>query len=190
MCSVLQRPIPSAPNSIALRASSGLSAFVLILRLLIPSAHDMITPKSPDRFGSTVWISPSYTFPSYPSSEIISPSPKTLSFVLSSFLSSETMISEQPATQHLPICLATTAACDVTPPFAVSIPPAAIIPARSSGDVVSLTSMAFSPFFTAASASRALKYIFPLTAPGDAGSPFATAETPFSSFSSNLGWRS
>ncbi len=42
MCSVRQRPMPSAPNSRARTASSGVSAFVRTLIVRARSAHSMI----------------------------------------------------------------------------------------------------------------------------------------------------
>ena len=103
------------------------------------------------------------------------------------FSSSETRISEAPATQHFPIPRATTAAWEVIPPRAVSIPSALTIPSISSGEVSCLTSIVFSPFFLAFTTSSALKYIFPDAAPGEAGRPFDIISNFFISFSSNVG---
>ena len=50
--------------------------------------------------------------------------------------------------QTLPICRATSAACELTPPFAVRMPSAAIMPRRSSGDVSLRTSSTFSPLLS------------------------------------------
>ena len=55
-----------------------------------------------------------------------------------------------PQTQTLPICRATSAACELTPPRAVRMPSAAIMPRRSSGEVSLRTSKTFSPFCAAA----------------------------------------
>ena len=70
MCSVLHNPIPSAPNSMAFLVSFGLSAFVLIPSVLYLSAKDIILPKSPLTVASSVFISPLYIFPVFPSIEI------------------------------------------------------------------------------------------------------------------------
>ena len=59
MCSVRQRPIPSAPSSRAFFASAGVSAFVRTCSLRNLSAHDMIFPNSPAIVASTVGIKPS-----------------------------------------------------------------------------------------------------------------------------------
>ena len=76
---------------------------------------------------------------------------------LSVLFSSLTLASEQPATQHLPIPLATTAACEVIPPLSVRMPSAATMPARSSGEVSALTRRTFSPLAAASDASSAVK---------------------------------
>ena len=70
ICSVLHNPIPSAPSSIALAVSLGLSALVLTPSVLYSSAHFIILPKSPLTVASLVGISPSYILPVLPSSEI------------------------------------------------------------------------------------------------------------------------
>ena len=62
-----------------------------------------------------------------------------------------------PQTQTLPIWRATSAACEVTPPLAVRMPSAAIMPRRSSGEVSLRTSRTFSPFSAAAAARSALR---------------------------------
>ena len=59
MCSVLQSPIPSAPNSLALAASVGVSALVLTFNFLYLSAQAIILQKSPETLASTVGIAPS-----------------------------------------------------------------------------------------------------------------------------------
>ena len=77
----------------------------------------------------------------------------------------------QPATHGLPIWRATTAACDVAPPRAVSTPCAAAMPWKSSGDVSMRTRMTFSPCCAISNARSALKTALPTAAPGDAFSP-------------------
>jgi hypothetical protein len=110
MCSVLQSPIHSAPNSIAFAASLGVSAFVLICNLLYLSAQDINVPKSPDKSGSTVFNSPWNTSHVDQSKEIISHSLNTFPFITNDFSCSFTCTSEHPDTQHFHIHLATTAA--------------------------------------------------------------------------------
>ena len=119
--------------------------------------------------------------------EITSPSRYSLPFTTILLSDSYTAIALHPATQHLPIPRATTAAWDVIPPLAVRIPSAATIPARSSGEVSSLTSITFLPAAAASAASSALNTISPQAAPGDAGSPFATLVALESSSASNVG---
>ena len=70
MCSVLQSPIPSAPNSIACFVSLGLSALVLTLNFLILSAHSINVAKCPEISGVTAFIASPYTFPVDPSIDI------------------------------------------------------------------------------------------------------------------------
>ena len=64
---------------------------------------------------------------------------------------------DAPQMQTFPICRATKAACDETPPFAVRIPSAAIMPRKSSGLVSLRTRSTFSPFSTAAAARSAFR---------------------------------
>ena len=84
MCSVLHKPIPSAPNSRATFVSNGVSAFVLTCIFLILSAQDMIVEKSPEMSGLIVFTSPDITSPLEPSMVIISPSLNILSPTLNS----------------------------------------------------------------------------------------------------------
>ena len=110
MCSVLQSQIHSAPNSLALAASVGVSALVLTFNFLYLSAQAIILQKSPETLASTVGIAPSYIFPVVPSIEIISPSWYSFPHSLNVLFSSSIIISVHPETQHLPIPRATTAA--------------------------------------------------------------------------------
>ena len=77
----------------------------------------------------------------------------------------------QPATHGLPIWRATTAACEVAPPRAVSTPCAAAMPWKSSGDVSMRTRMTFSPCWAISNARSALNTALPTAAPGDAFRP-------------------
>src|SRR5206468_1195562 len=76
-----------------------------------------------------------------------------------------------PHTHTLPICRATSAACEETPPREVRIPSAAIMPRRSSGDVSIRASTTFSPFSARITASSALNTTRPHAAPGPAAKP-------------------
>ena len=58
ICSVLHSPIPSAPNSLAVLASLGVSALVLMPIFRYSSAQDMSFPKFPESSGSLVSIFP------------------------------------------------------------------------------------------------------------------------------------
>ncbi len=158
MCSVLQRPMPSAPNLTAVAASAGVSAFVLTLRVLTSSAQLMNFAKFPETSGSWVGSLLPYTFPVDPSREIQSPSLNLCCPIVKNFASSFILISPHPDTQHVPIPLATTAAWLVIPPLAVRIPCDTCIPSMSSGDVSSLTRITcFSPFANASAAASAVK---------------------------------
>ena len=92
--------------------------------------------------------------------------------------------------QHFPQPLATSAACDVMPPFAVSIASATCIPCTSSGEVSSLTRITLSPFLCHSSASSAVNTIRPVAPPGPAGSPFVRILADFSASESNIGCKS
>src|SRR6266404_6341756 len=76
-----------------------------------------------------------------------------------------------PHTHTLPICRATSAACEETPPREVRMPSAAIMPRKSSGDVSMRASTTFSPFSERITASSALNTTRPQAAPGPAGKP-------------------
>ncbi|MCY1238784.1 hypothetical protein D9M72_515410 [compost metagenome] len=58
MCSVRQRPMPSAPKERAARASAGVSALVLTVMRRLASAQAMILPKSPESSGCSMAIDP------------------------------------------------------------------------------------------------------------------------------------
>ena len=58
MCSVLHKPIPSAPKSLAVLVSNGVSEFVLTFNFLNVSAQLIIFENSPDISGFTVFTSP------------------------------------------------------------------------------------------------------------------------------------
>jgi len=73
MCSVRQSPMPSPPNLMAVRASSGVSALTRTPSLRTESAHAISVPNSPDNFGSIIGIRPASTCPSEPSIVMTSP---------------------------------------------------------------------------------------------------------------------
>ncbi len=185
MCSVRTSPIPSAPNFLAISASLGVSAFVLTLNLRNPSAQVISVPKSPDRVGSTTGTAPIITCPVLPFNEIMSPSFTTVPLHVNVFAFSFIVISSQPDTQHLPIPLATTAACEVIPPLAVNIPAEECIPSISSGEVSNLARITFSPFSAIIFASSALNTTLPTAAPGEAGKPSVSIFAFFNAVKSN-----
>lgn len=67
MCSVRQRPIPSAPKLRATFASRGTSALALTVNLAISSAHFIKTLNSPSISGIIVSALPKITLPELPS---------------------------------------------------------------------------------------------------------------------------
>ncbi len=73
MCSVRQRPMPSAPNLRAVSASSGVSALARTPIRRSLSAQPINVPKSPDIAGSIIATLPTNTSPLAPSSVIVSP---------------------------------------------------------------------------------------------------------------------
>jgi hypothetical protein len=78
-----------------------------------------------------------------------------------------------PHTHGFPIPRATTAACDVMPPWAVTTAWAWMTPWMSSGVVSNRTRMTGSPARPRLSAVSASKTALPTAAPGDAFSPVA-----------------
>ena len=111
MCSVLQRPTPSAPNFLAFSISFGVSAFASTVNVLISLTHPKNVSKSLSIPASTNSIAPSITSPVPPSNEIISSLWNTVpsAQVIVSF-SKLIVKSSQPETHGLPIPFATTAA--------------------------------------------------------------------------------
>ena len=87
ICSVLHSPIPSAPKSLAVFVSCGVSELVLTFNFLILSAQLISLEKSPEISGFTVGTLPKITLPVEPSIVIISPSLISLDDVLNTFLS-------------------------------------------------------------------------------------------------------
>ncbi len=173
MCSVLHRPMPSAPKSSAVFASLGVSAFASTPRFRMVSAHSRIVLKSPDMPCLVSFASPSITSPVVPLSVIVSPSWTLMSPAMKTPASSKTDILLHPTMQHLPMPRATTAAWLVMPPLAVRMPCALAMPATSSGEVSDLMSITFSPLSFARIAFLELNTALPVAAPGDAGRPFA-----------------
>ena len=129
MCSVLQRPTPSAPNFKAFSISFGVSALASTFIVLISLTQVKNFSKSLSIPASTNSIAPSITSPVPPSNEITSSLWNTVpsaQVIVSSF--KLITKSSQPETHGLPIPFATTAACDVAPPLSVKTPCATAIP--------------------------------------------------------------
>ena len=120
-----------------------------------------------------------------PSTEIISPSASVPPGYVTTFSVVLISKSAQPVTQHLPIPLATTAACEVIPPCVVTIASLATIPSISSGDVSGRIKITFSPCSCCSFASSAEKTTFPLAAPGLAGNPTVEITVAFVKASSS-----
>ncbi len=188
MCSVRQSPMPSAPKPRATFASRGVSAFVRTPSRLIAFAHARISRNSSVMPGGTVGTTPAITSPAVPSSEITSPSRIVRSPAVKRSVERSIRTVPAPATQHLPMPRATTAAWDVMPPVAVRMPCAAFMPPMSSGLVSLRTRITFSPAAAFISASSAVKTTLPVTAPGLAGRPRAI--TSRGAVGSNDGCRS
>ena len=87
ICSVLQSPIPSAPKSLAVLVSRGVSELVRTLSFLILSAQLINFEKSPDISGFIVGTVPKIILPVEPSIVIVSPSLISAEDVLKTFLS-------------------------------------------------------------------------------------------------------
>lgn len=165
--------MPCAPNSSAVFASFGVSAFALIPRFRMVSAQSRIVLKSLDIPCLISFASPRITSPVVPLSVIVSSSWILISPAIRTPASSKTDILLHPTMQHLPIPRATTAAWLVMPPLAVRMPCAFAMPATSFGEVSDLMSITFSPLSFARIAFFELNTALPVAAPGDAARPFA-----------------
>ena len=188
MCSVRQRPMPSAPNSRALAASSGVSAFARTRSRRSSSAQSRIVPKFSSIAGGTSRTGPTITRPVPPSIVITSPTFSVCSPIVTVWALASIESPSQPATHGFPIPRATTAACDVIPPCAVRTPRAWIRPWMSSGVVSQRTRITSSPALPRASAVSASSTISPDAAPGDAFNPCAATST--TTLGSIIGWSS
>ncbi len=174
MCSVRHSPIPSAPNSRALAASSGVSALARTPSVRTSSAQRSTVSKWSDTSGSSSSTSSAVTSPAEPSIAIRSPSLSSVSPTLTVFACRSISSAAAPETHGLPIPRATSAACDALPPSAVRMPLAAWKPATSSASVKGRTRITSRPSSPAATASCAVNTIAPLAAPGDAATPSAS----------------
>ncbi len=145
MCSVRQRPMPSAPNSRALAASSGVSAFARTRSRRSSSAQPRIVPKFSSIAGGTSRTGPTITRPVPPSIVITSPTFSVCSPIVTVPAPASIESPSQPATHGFPIPRATTAACEVMPPCAVRTPRAWMRPWMSSGVVSQRTRITSSP---------------------------------------------
>ena len=76
MCSVRHRPMPSAPNFSAVRASFGVSPLTRTLSLRTLSAQPISVLNSPDSSGSIIAMRPAITWPIEPSMVMMSPALK------------------------------------------------------------------------------------------------------------------
>ena len=173
MCSVRQRPIPCAPKSRALAASAGVSAFARTCSRRCSSPQPRTVSRSSFTCGGTSGTSPMITAPVPPSMVRTSPSDRVWPCSVIVRASTSIASASQPATHGFPIPRATTAACDVMPPCAVSTPAAWISPWMSSGVVSQRTRITCSPARPRCSAVSASSTILPLAAPGEAFRPLA-----------------
>ena len=174
MCSVRQRPMPSAPNSRARAASSGVSALARTDRVRARSAHPrIVTSDGLLGSGGSSGASPAKTVPLVPSIVTRSPSRNTCGPIEMEPSSAKRM-AVTPQTAGLPMPTATMAAWLVLPPRAVRMPWAATIPWKSSGVVSSRTRITGSPARPSRSASSAVKTTAPVAAPGEAATPRAS----------------
>ena len=128
ICSVRQRPTPSAPKSRATCTSCGVSALARTVIRRTLSAHPIKVAKSPDNTGWRVATAPRNTFPSAPSTVMRSPFLTTRPPTENCSAPESIFRSPAPQTQGRPMPRATTAACDVIPPRAVTIADAACMP--------------------------------------------------------------
>jgi hypothetical protein len=188
MCSVRHSPMPSAPYSCAVRASSGVSAFARTRSRRCSSAQRRTVRNSSVHSGADNGTSSVVTSPVVPLMAILSPSRSTVEFTLTSRAARSISRLAAPDTQGRPMPLATSAAWLALPPSDVRMPRAAKNPATSAASVKGLTSTTSRPSSAAATASSAEKTISPLAAPGEAFTP--QASTPYSASRSNVSCRS
>ncbi len=145
MCSVRHSPMPSAPNSSARRASSGVSALARTPRVRSSSAHPSTVSNCSLIAASTSGTSSVVTAPLDPSIAIRSPSWSTVPFTRTSPPCRSISSSAAPVTAGRPIPRATSAACEALPPSEVRIPAAASNPATSSASVNGRTRIMSTP---------------------------------------------
>ena len=175
MCSVRQRPIPSAPKTRARSASSPLSALARTPSRRISSAHSSTRSNSPLIPGTISSTSSTVTRPVEPSIAIVSPACSSVSPTRTTSSSASISSADAPATHGLPIPRAIRAACEDLPPSAVSTPRAAWKPATSSASVNRRTRITSSPASAWRTAFSAVNTIAPWAAPGEAGTPRASS---------------
>ena len=146
MCSVRQRPMPSAPNSRARRASSGVSALARTPSVR-SSSHQPSTRLEVRRrrAAATSGTSSSVTAPVLPSIAIRSPSCRTRSPMRITPACRSMSTAAAPVTAGRPMPRATSAACEALPPSEVRMPLAAWKPATSSASVNGRTRMTSRP---------------------------------------------
>lgn len=140
------------------------------------SARAVSSPSSRYRLtgdGATS-TSPRNTSPVDPSIATTSPSWTTCPSALKLRVTTSMSSASAPTTHVRPMPRATTAACDVLPPRAVSTPTAAIMPPRSSGFVSRRTSTTSLPSAAHSCAVGESKTAIPTAAPGEAAIPRAS----------------
>ena len=131
----------------------------------------MIVSKSSFSCAGTSGTAPSITSPVPPSIVIWSPSDTTVPSTVNVRASASICRCSAPATQGFPICRATTAACEVMPPRAVSTPCACSTPWMSSGVVSHRTRITACSALPRSSAVSASNTTAPTAAPGEALRP-------------------
>ena len=167
MCSVRQRPMPSAPNSRALAASAGVSAFVRTFSRRIASAHSRIETKSSFSCGATSGTEPTITSPVPPSIVIMSPSAELVpGQACRSSRARRRAAPRSPSRRACP-CRARRRRRATSGRRARSgCRRACTMPWKSSGVVSQRTRMTLSPALPRSSAVSASKTIVPEAAPG------------------------
>ena len=196
ICSVRQRPMPSAPKPTAAAASTGASAFDHTPSVRKSSAQLSRVNISSSRAagGLTVLIESANISPVEPSILIYSPALTTRFPARTQPSSTFTSIPSAPVTHGLPKPRATTAAWLVAPPLLVNTPEDTAMPWTSSALVsvrTKMISVSCRLISTAVSASRTS---LPVAAPGAAPNPMLISrpelEESSLSFSSKVGSKS
>ena len=174
MCSVRHRPMPSAPSSRALRASSGVSALARTPSRRISSAHsstllEVLVDRGLDQRhvverDARPWCRRSRS--GRPRADVVPPTrdrPRARG---------RSPARSAPTTAGRPMPRATSAACEALPPSEVRMPLAAWKPATSSASVNGRTRITSRPSLRGLRRPpAAVNTISPLAAPGEALTP-------------------